>query len=87
MHITFHFDSGPNSDFLVIWHSEQVPKEAGSSKVPSAFFNLFDLEAHYLNNKNIWVTHSIYRLERLSAGHFFDPLKKSPKRDSKLIFH
>lgn len=41
---------GPNSDLLVIWHSEQVQKEAGGFKESSAFLDLFDLKAHYLNN-------------------------------------
>lgn len=78
---------GPNSDLLAIWHFEQVQKEAGGSKVSSAFLDLFDLKARYLNNKNVWVTHLIYRLERTECRTFFEPLKKSPEKDPELIFH
>jgi len=54
-----------------MWSSEQVQKEAGGSKVLAAFLDLFDLKAHYLNNKNIWVTHWIYRPERIECRTFF----------------
>lgn len=71
---------GPNSECLAIWHSQQVQKETGSSKVSSAFLDLFDLKARYLNNKNIWVTHLIYRAERIECRTFLWSFKEKPRR-------
>ena len=71
MLIIFHLFLGSNSDLLGMWHSEQVQKEAEGSKVLAAFLDLFDLKAHYLNNKNIWVMHWIYRPERIECRTFF----------------
>lgn len=36
-----------------------------------------------ISGLHIWYTDQ----RELSAGHFYDPLKKSPEEDSKLIFH
>lgn len=70
----------PNSALLASRHSEQVQKEAGGSKVSSAFLAVFDSKAHYLNNKNIWVTHLIYRPERIECKTFFWSFKEKPKK-------
>lgn len=79
---------GPNSDLLAFQYSEQVQKGAGSSKVTSAFLDLFDFKAPYLNNKNNWAAHLIYKPERIRHRTFFSSsLKKCPEKESKPIFH